>query len=100
MYVLFLYIILPLRQVFSIHALFLEYLTTRLALTSVLGPFGNSFYPPRCIDALFGVRIPFQSQVQRAIQIPVRQSRVPFMFTQVTERPWEIETQDLPIFIL
>ena len=64
MYVLFLYIILPLRQVFSIHALFLEYLTTRLALTSVLGPFGNSFYPPRCIDALFGVRIPFQSQVQ------------------------------------
>ena len=27
---------------------------TRLALTSVLGLFGNSFYPPRCIDALFG----------------------------------------------
>ena len=58
---------------------------TRLALTSVLGPFGNSFYPPR-------VRIPFQSQVQMAIQIPiqipVRQSRVQFMFTQVIERPW------------
>ena len=69
---------------------------TRLALTSVLGSFGNLFYPPRCIDALFGVRIPFQSQVQRAIQILVRQSRVQSM---VTERLWEIETQDLPKFI-
>ena len=49
--------------------------------TSVLGPFGNLFYPPRCIDALFGV--------QRAIQILVRQSRVQSM---VTERLWEIET--------
>ena len=41
-----------------------------------------------------------KSRVQRLIQIPVRQSRVPFMFTQVTERPWEIDTRDLPIFIL
>ena len=38
----------------------------------------NSFYPPRCIDAPFGVRIPFRSagRVQRWIQIPVRKSRV------------------------
>ena len=27
----------------------------------------NSFYPPRCIDALFGVRIQFRSLVQRLI---------------------------------
>ena len=32
----------------------------------------NSFYPPRCIDALFGVRIPFRSLIQRLIQIPVQ----------------------------
>ena len=37
------------------------------------------------------------SRVQRAIQIPVRQSRVQSMFTQVTERLWEIETRDLPM---
>ena len=79
----------------------------------------HSTLTPRCIDALFRVRIPFQSLVQRAIQIPVRnpdsssqsrfqsaiqipvrQSRVQSMFTQVTERPWEIDTRDLPIFIL
>ena len=41
----------------------------------------NLFYPPRCIDALFRVRIPFQSLVQRLIQIPVRQSKVQSMFT-------------------
>ena len=38
-----------------------------------------------------------KSRVQRAIQILVHQSRVQSM---VTERPWEIETQDLPKFIL
>ena len=41
-----------------------------------------------------------KSRVQRAIQIPVRQSRVQSMFTQVTERPWEIDIRNLPIFIL
>ena len=51
-------------------------LWTRLALTSLLGPFGNSFYPPRCIDALFGVRIPFQSQVQSPECSPPVQSPV------------------------
>ena len=74
---------------------------TRLALASVLGPFGvhlfclNSFYKPQCIDALFTVRIPFQSLVQSPdinpdpVQSPVH-----------VHRPWEIDTQDLPIFIL
>ena len=36
----------------------------------------HSTLTPRCIDELFGARIPFQSPVQSAIQIPVRQSRV------------------------
>ena len=76
-----------------------SYCKTRLALTSVHLEYicRNSFYPPWCIGALFRVRIPFQCLVQRVIQIPVRQSRVPFMFTQ---RSWEIDTRDLPIFIL
>ena len=43
---------------------------TRLALTSALGPFAAHLLKfilqwPRCIDALFGVRIPFQSLAQR-----------------------------------
>ena len=37
----------------------------------------RSTLTPRCIDALFGVRIPFQSLVQSPIQIPVRQSSDP-----------------------
>ena len=95
-------------QPYSTSSVFLcKYSETRLALTSVLGPFGNSFYPSRCIDALFGVRIPFQSQVQSPegnldssppVQSPESrvqspESRVQSMFTQVTERAWEIETR-------
>ena len=45
----------------------------------------HSTLTPQCIDALFGVRIPFQSLVQRVIHIPVRQSRVQSMFTRVSE---------------
>ena len=79
---------------------------TRLALTSVLGPFGvhllKFILPTRCIDALFGARIPFQSLVQSPEDNPDSSPPVqsPVMFTKVIERPWEIDTRDLPIFIL
>ena len=51
----------------------------------------NSFYTPRCIDALFGVRIPFQSLVQGPELNPDSSPPVesPVMFTQVKERPLE-----------
>ena len=81
---------------------FVRLTLTRLALTSVLGLFGNSFCPHRCMNAQFGVRIPFQSQVQSPEGNPDSSTPIqsPFMFTQVTERPWEIETRDLTVFIL
>ena len=59
---------------------------TRLALTSVLGPFAaeiHSTVTPRCIDALCGVRIPFQSLAQSPKGNPDSSPPVqsPVMFT-------------------
>ena len=60
----------------------------------------NPFYTPRCMDALFGVRILFRNVVQSPEVIPdsIPPIQSPVMFTQVTERPWEIDTR-VPIFI-
>ena len=62
----------------------------------------HSTLTPQCIDALFGVIILFQSPVQSPEGNPNSSPPVqsPFMFTQVTERLWEIHSRDLPIFIL